>query len=117
MLFSVDESIVSIMFSVIIFYFTMYQNFNAHELTTIKSCCSFQYGDFSSLTDHYTSVPENTNRERNRSKYENTYFAIVNNMITKLRGEGEDYSVNMIHKENKDNCVPNPLVYASLKHF
>lgn len=79
------ENIVSVMFSVIIFYFTMYQNFNAHELTTIKSCCSFQYEDFSLLTDH-SSVPENTNRERNRPKYENAYFAIVNNMIMKLRG-------------------------------
>lgn len=79
------ENIVSVMFSVIIFYFTMYQNFNAHELTTIKSCCSFQYEDFSLLTDH-SSVPENTNRERNRPKYENAFFAIVNNMIMKLRG-------------------------------
>lgn len=81
------ENIVSVVFSVII-YFTVYQNFKAHKLTTIKSC-SFQYDDFSLLTDpSSTSVPENTNRERNRSKYENTYFAIVNNMIAKLRGEG-----------------------------
>lgn len=78
------ENIVSIVFSVIIFYFTMYQNFNAHELTTIKSHCSFQYHDFSLLTDHSsTSASEN---KQGKSKYENTYFAISNNMIMKLRG-------------------------------
>lgn len=42
----------------------MYLNFNAHELTTIKSCCSFQNDDCSLLTGHSsTSVSENTKRK------------------------------------------------------
>jgi len=84
------------MFSVIILYFTMYLNFNAHELTTIKSGCSFQYDDFSLLTGlSSTSVPENK-KERNRSKYENTYFAIVNKVITRQGQGGGGKIMNMI---------------------
>lgn len=28
-----------------------------------------------------------------------------------------DYSVNVFYNENKGNCIPKPLFYASLKHF
>lgn len=46
------------------------------------------------------------------------YCAIVNKVITRLKGKkNQTYSVNMIYNENKEDCIPKPLFYASLKHF
>lgn len=103
------------MFSVIILYFTMYLNFNAHELTTIKSCCSFQYDDFSLLPGHSTSVSENTKRKGVDQSRKILCYSKQN--YYKTKGEKIDYSVNVFYNENKGNCIPKPLFYAPLKHF